>query len=208
VLWIGGATDSGKTTIAQRIAEKHGLQVYHYDRHDAIQITSLAQASEYYQAFLSASLDERWVQPEPQDLLAFVLQSFQDRFPLVVEDLLALPREPKILAEGYGLTPELLSPILSSKHQAVWLIPTAAFKWESMQRRGKPSFRNQTSDPERATRNIFERDRLIAEQVKEQARVHDLDVYEVDGSTSLEEMVTLVERHFGLAKPNSDHNSF
>jgi hypothetical protein len=29
VLWIGGATDSGKSTAAQKLAQRHQLQVYH-----------------------------------------------------------------------------------------------------------------------------------------------------------------------------------
>ncbi len=32
VLWIGGAPDAGKTSIANLLAEKHQLQVYHFDR--------------------------------------------------------------------------------------------------------------------------------------------------------------------------------
>ncbi|UGQ15706.1 hypothetical protein LO772_30295 [Yinghuangia sp. ASG 101] len=35
MLWIGGAQWSGKTTVAEIIAEEHGLTVYHYDFHDA-----------------------------------------------------------------------------------------------------------------------------------------------------------------------------
>ena len=30
-LWIGGAQWSGKTTVAEAIATRHGLTVYHYD---------------------------------------------------------------------------------------------------------------------------------------------------------------------------------
>jgi len=133
VLWIGGATDTGKTTISRIIAERYGLQIYNYDRHDLPQVERLAQTLPRYRAFLDASLDERWVHPEPEDLLQFVLRGFQDRFPLVVEDLLDLPKEPMIVAEGFGFTPELLSPILSSKRQAIWLVPTEDFKWASME---------------------------------------------------------------------------
>jgi hypothetical protein len=113
VLWIGGATDTGKTTISHIISERYGLQVYNYDRHDLPQMKRLAGTSPRYRAFLDASLDERWVHPDPGDLLHFLLQSFRDRFPLVVEDLLDLPTEPLIVVEGFGLTPELLFPVLS-----------------------------------------------------------------------------------------------
>jgi 2-phosphoglycerate kinase len=196
VLWIGGATDTGKTTISRIIAERYGLQIYNYDRHDLPQVERLAQTLPRYRAFLDASLDERWVHPEPEDLLQFVLRGFQDRFPLVVKDLLDLPKEPMIVAEGFGFTPELLSPILSSKRQAIWLVPTEDFKWASMERRNKPSFRDEVSDPKRATRNIFIRDMLLAKQVRAQAQSRGLTVYEIDGSRSVEEMAVLIEQHF------------
>lgn len=34
VLWIGGATDSGKTSVARALAQTYGLQEYHYDLFD------------------------------------------------------------------------------------------------------------------------------------------------------------------------------
>jgi hypothetical protein len=196
VLWIGGATDSGKTTLAQMIAARYTLQRYHYDRHDLPQVKHLAQTLPRYRAFLDASLDERWIHPEPEDLLQFVLQVFQDRFSLVLQDLLALPQRPMIVAEGFGLTPELLGPLLSSKRQAVWLLPTRDFKRASMRRRNKPSFRDQVSDPARATRNVFRRDMLLARQLKMQALSRGLTLYKVDGSRSAKEMATLIEQHF------------
>jgi hypothetical protein len=193
VLWIGGATDSGKTTIARIIAQRCGLQVYHYDRHDLPHVERLAQTLPHYRAFLDASLDERWVHPEPEELLRFLLRSFQDRFPLVVEDLLDLPREPGIVAEGFGFTPDILWPVLSSRRQAVWLVPTEDFKRASMERRNKPSFKDQVSDPERATRNVLVRDMLLAQEVAAQASSLGLTLYEVDGTRSIEEMATLVQ---------------
>jgi len=196
VLWIGGATDSGKTTVSQIIAQRHGFQVYNYDRHDLPQIERLAETHAGYRAFLAASVEEKWVQPEPEDLFQFTLQAFRDRFPLVIEDLLALPGATTIVAEGHGLIPELVAPVLSGKRQAIWLVPTEEFKRVSMERRNKPSFRDDASDPERATNNVFARDMLLAERVKAQVQVRSLTAYEVDGSRSSEEMATLVEQHF------------
>ena len=196
VLWIGGATDTGKTTASQIIAERHGLYVYSYDRHDRPQIERLARTHAHYRAFLAASLEENWVRPKPEALLEFTLQAFRDRFPLVIEELLALPRDPMVV-EGHGLMPELVAPVLSSKRQAIWLVPTEAFKWASMRRRNKPSFRDKVSDPKRATSNVFRRDMLVAATVEAQAEAQGLTVYEVDGSRTAKEMATLIEQHFG-----------
>jgi hypothetical protein len=65
-----------------------------------------------------------------------------------------------------------------------------------MERRSKPSFREETSDPERAANNVFTRDMLLAERVKAQVQIWGLTVYEVDGSRSSEDVATLVEQHF------------
>jgi shikimate kinase len=196
VLWIGGATDAGKTTVSHIIARRLGFQIYDYDRRDLPQIKRLAQSNLTYQAFLTASVEERWVRPEPEELLQLTLQAFRDRFPLVIEEILDLPREPMVVAEGHGFIPELVAPVLLSKHQAIWLVPAEEFKKDSMKRRNKPSFRSKTSDPERATRNVFMRDMLLAELVKAQVRMLGLTVYEIDGSQPAGEIATLVEQHF------------
>jgi len=196
VLWIGGGTDSGKTTISRIIAERYGFQIYNYDQHDLPQMECLAQAMPHYRLFLSETLDERWVRPEPEDILQRTLQAFQDRFPLVVEELLGMPKDPMIVAEGFGFTPELLSPLLPSSRQAIWLVPTEEFKRASMERRNKPSFKDKVSDPERATRNLFLRDMLLAKQVKLQAQSFGMTVYEIDGALPVEQIAALVEQHF------------
>jgi adenylate kinase family enzyme len=196
VLWIGGATDSGKSTAAQKLAQRHLLQFYHYDKRDLAHHEQLAKTIPAYRDFLDASLDERWVYPEPEELLQRTLRSFQDRFSLVIEDLLALPKEQQIVAEGFGLLPEFLAPLLSGPAQALWLVSTAEFKRASMLRRGKPSFRAQVSDPERAKANLYRRDLLLADYLNEQVVKYGYTVYEVDGSDSPEELTNRIEQHF------------
>jgi hypothetical protein len=43
---------------------------------------------------------------------------------------------------------------------------------------------------------VFERDMLLAGQLRAQAQSRGLTVYEVDGSRSDQEMATLIEHHF------------
>jgi 2-phosphoglycerate kinase len=193
VLWLGGGTDAGKSTISRIIAERYGLQIYDYDQRDIPQTNRLAETITHYRDFLEASDEERWIHPEPEDLLYEAIQSFKDRFPLVVEELLAMPKEPVILAEGFGLAPELIFPLLSDKRQAIWLVPSETFKWSSMNRRRKFTW---MSDPERAIYNLFTRDMLLSEWVVEQAGLRGLKVEVVDGSCSVEEMADVVDRHF------------
>jgi hypothetical protein len=196
VLWIGGATDAGKSTIARNLADRYGLVVYHYDKQDAIHHDRLAGTVPQIRKFMEASLDERWVYPEPAALFEFLFVAFSCRFPLVVEDLLALTANKPIVAEGFGLLPDLVDPILSSPWQAIWLVPTETFKWESMARRGKPSFAKLTSNPEKARMNLFARDTMLADYYREHVTAYGYTLYEIDGSASSEEMTTLVHDHF------------
>lgn len=161
VLWIGGGTDAGKTTVAKLLAKRHELQLYNYDHHDLAQHERLAQTFAHHRAWLNASDEDRWIIPEAEDLVQRALRSFRDRQPLVIEELLALPKEPLIIAEGFGFTPELISPLLSSQNQAIWLVPTESFKWASMKQRGKFTRRLEWSNPERAINNLFTRDLLL-----------------------------------------------
>jgi 2-phosphoglycerate kinase len=196
VLWIGGATDAGKSTVAQNLAQRHGFGVYHYDETDIAHHEKLANTSSEIRKFNEASLDERWVYPDPQALFERALNSFALRFPLVVDDILALSIDETIIAEGFGLLPELLHPILSSRYQAIWFVPTEAFKRDSMARRGKPSFGKLTSDPEKAKTNLFTRDMLLADYYRKQAEAYGYALYEVEGSRSVAEMTELVDKHF------------
>ncbi len=196
VLWIGGATDTGKSTIAQTLAARHEMYVYHYDKTDAEHHIKLSKTVPEIQTFNKASLDERWVIPEPKFLYERLLFSFHHRFPLVMEDLLRLPNDKPVIAEGFGFLPEHIHPLLSSDHQAIWLAPTELFKRDSMERRGKPSFGKLTSNPEKAKANLFERDRLLVEYYRKQVRSYGYTLCEIDGSRSVEQVTDLVEAHF------------
>jgi hypothetical protein len=83
-----------------------------------------------------------------------VICSWTERFALVLEDLRALPREPPIVAEGAGLFPALVAPLVARPQQAIWLVPTAAF-CATMRRRRRSAMPAQTSDPERAWCNLI-----------------------------------------------------
>jgi hypothetical protein len=200
VCWIGGATDAGKTSVARTLSCKHRLPVYHYDAHDVRHHDRLAERSAEYAVFLGKTLDERWVQPTPEEIASRAWQAFQDRFPLVLEDLttLSLPEGMSVIAEGYGLTPRLVLPLLAKPSQFVCLSPTDEFKLASMQRRGKGHLGGQVGDPQRAADNLRRRDRLIADRLRLEARSLGVDVIEVDGPMSIDELATALGSRFGL----------
>jgi len=182
-LWIGGATDAGKTTVARRLARLHALALFECDRRDAAEHQRIAAVSPAYRTFLDMDVEARWVTTTPQWLLENTLTSFAERFPLILQSIHELARRGRpVLAEGWDLTPDLVAPHLDDPRRAIWLIPTEAFKRRSWAARDKPSFRRQVSDPERAVHNAFARDVLLGEEIARQAAAHGFDVMIVDGS--------------------------
>jgi len=149
-------------------------------------------------AFLAMSMDERWVLRSPVRMAEMELLEFRERFGLVLEDLAAVDA-PGVVAEGFGLLPELVAPHLSSPRQAIFLLPTPAARERNYASRGWAGI-DGTSDHDRASRNKLERDALLTEHVRRTARSHGLATVELDGSQPLEAIITLVERHFGLAR--------
>ena len=204
VLWIGGSPCAGKSTIGHTIARTHVFLSYHLDpmgRNHAAR--RLAAGDPALEAFLKMSMDQRWLERSVDALVQEVLTSWSQECRLALEDLLAMPREWFIVAEG-NFFPECLAPALSSRHQAIWLTPTAPFceqirrqrDAQQASRRARHGVANESSDPQARLRKLIERDCRLAEHVKQQAEQRQLVVYEVDGGRSLDEMTALVEQHF------------
>jgi 2-phosphoglycerate kinase len=196
ILWIGGATDSGKSTVAHNLAQRYGIFVYHYDKVDNEQMEKLAKTIPEVHQFFNASMEERWIHPTPKMMFDFLLILFPHRFQLVIESLLEMPKDKPIIVEGFGLLPELVHPLLSNHHQAIWFVPTEKFKWESMTRRGKPSFASSLTNPEQARINLFTRDMMLADYYRKQVLSSGYTLCEIDGSQSADEVTDLVEFHF------------
>ncbi len=201
VYWIGGGSGAGKTTIARRIAAQHGLRVYATDDVMADHARrSTPEDSPLLHRFMAMDMDERWVNRPPKTLLETFHWFQGEGFNLIIEDLLCFSREPGVIVEGFRLLPRLVQPFLSVSTRAVWLLPTPAFREAVVKSRGGSAwgFLARTTDPERALRNLLERDRMFTEILREETARLELPAIEVDTTMTEDELVRRVTEAFGL----------
>ena len=185
VLWIGGPPAAGKTAVATRIARRHGLRWYcadtrtwqHRDR-------ALAAANRAAQRWERMTPDERWVRSTPAEMLAMSLH--EERGPMVLDDLRALPGSPLVIAEGSVLPAHAISTGIADRSRAVWLIPTADFQRALLAARSTPA------GP--TALYVLLRDRIAGE-----ADQHGVRILTIDGSLDLDATVAAVDELFAEA---------
>ena len=191
VYWIGGGSAAGKSTIARRIAAEHGLQLYstddamadHSKRSTPVDCPLLHQ-------FMAMDMDERWLNRSPNDMLETFHWFRGEGFSMIVEDIVRLSKEPGVIVEGFRLLPHLVKPLLAVRSHAVWLIPSPEFRQAVIESRGGPQwgFIGKTSNPEKALRNLLERDAMFTQRLYEEALRLELNTIAVDTTMTVDDL--------------------
>jgi hypothetical protein len=198
-LWIGGGQWAGKTTVTGLLADRLDLVQYHYDFHDARGHDDRRLAARVRRGEPAADTDGEaiWIRPTPAEMAERILAGFPERFGWVLDDLSGLVTRHPIVAEGWGLRPELVAAVTDDLRRMVVLVPTEQWRRHqaaTLPRAGRVSI--PVSDPELAARNRFERDRIIGEDAARQARGRGIRVIEVDGTRSPEAITDEVSTQF------------
>ena len=205
VYWIGGPPDAGKTTVSRIVAEALGGVAYRQDGEEPNHLRKSDPATHPRGARLQTlieTLTERelfetlWLGKSPETMARDARLSWDERIDFICDDLLELPTDRPIVAEGPGFFPNVIVPLLTDPRSAIWLVPTAEFKRESHARREKSAWRTMTSDPERALRNHIERDIIMAGMYRDALAAYGLPWIEVDGSKPVEVIADEVARRF------------
>ncbi|MDT0318763.1 hypothetical protein [Streptomyces millisiae] len=203
-LWIGGGQWAGKSTVARLLAVRYGVTVYHYDYQDARAHEDRRVAGRVARGepVGGPGVDDVWVRRTPEEMAAETLAGFPERFEWALDDLRALVSGRPIIAEGWGLRPELVVPIVDSPRRMVVMVPTDGFRWRQVRelpRAGAVGHR--VSDPARAQANRLARDELVAADAVRVARRLGVRVVEVDGSRDAAGVAEVVAEHFGPYLP-------
>jgi 2-phosphoglycerate kinase len=200
ILWMGGSPCSGKSSIANLLAEQYGLVLYHVDemlnRH-LEQVTHETQPNLY--KWTHTPWDDLWMQP-PETLLQEAIGCYGEQLEMILQDLRALAPQERILAEGCSLLPDRVAEVMAEQTHGIWVVPSESFQRRAYRVRGAwvEDILAQCRDPEQAYQNWMDRDAAFARWIARRARALDLCVLTVSGQRTIEENAAIVARHFGL----------
>ncbi|MEU3938067.1 hypothetical protein AB0E85_39555 [Streptomyces sp. NPDC029044] len=195
VYWIGGGSGAGKSTMARRLARRHGWRLYATDDVMADHARrSTATEAPLLHTFMAMDMDERWVHRSPRTMLDTFHWFRGEAFGLIVEDVARMPRETPVVVEGFRLLPHLVEPLLTAPGHAVWLLPTPDFRRAAFESRAasEARFTQRTCDPLRAEHNLAVRDALFTERLHEETARLGLPAVTVDGTLTEDELAEQV----------------
>jgi hypothetical protein len=202
VYWIGGSPCSGKSSIVDLLAMERAsvnqVTVYscddHFDKH--LQQTTIENQPEFYRV-RNMNWDDLWMRPVAKQV-EHELAIYREQFWMIVDDLLALPNDRPILAEGAALLPELVVAVMAQPNQAFYVVPTPEFQWRMYEKRPWiHHILDECRDPGQAFKNWMERDVGFGAYVTVTAVSHNFPVIHVDGSHTIAENAAQVASHFG-----------
>lgn len=192
--WIGGGSGAGKSTVARRLAAEHDLRLYSTDKAMRPHAARLsAEEAPLLAAFAAMDLDERWALRSPREMLETFHWFAGEGFELILDDVRALP--PPVLVEGFRLLPRLVP-----RGHAVWLLPTPAFRRAAFESRdGLWDIAGRTNHPERALRNLLERDAMFTDHLRAETARLELPAIEVEVGMAEDDLAARVAAALVLA---------
>ncbi|GAA4986245.1 hypothetical protein [Actinopolymorpha pittospori] len=187
VIWLGGGSGAGKTTISRAIAYRFDLAWYRVDAHGYAHRDRLIAIGELSADAAAETHDQRWLEPTPEDLAIRFIEGAEREFPLILEDLRTMAADIAVIVEGPQLFPQLVAPYLSDPGWGLWLLPTPEFRRTALAARFNAS--QSTSDAERAQEKLLTRNSILDGRTRSEATTLGLRVVDVDGRRDLPTMI-------------------
>lgn len=196
IYYIGGSPCSGKSTVAEALAEHYGLTYFKVDDHlEEFTTLGAAEGLPVCQQILHMTANETWMRP-PAVQCQEELDYYAEIAPFVAEKLHQLPAS-RVIAEGAAFLPSLMKGVDPARY--ISIIPSREFQFSRYrQRPWVPHVLRDCTDQEAAFANWMERDALFAESIREQCVKAGFTCLLTDGSVSPEVRLEQVADHFQL----------
>ena len=201
IYYLGGSPCAGKSTIAEKIAEKYGFQYYKVDERLMKFIEKGGEDGDKWLKHISEiSLDQLWLR-DPVMLNEEELFTYERLFPYFVSELDKLEKNVPVITEGAAFLPRLVNKLGVDKAHYVCMVPSREFQIHHFKKRLPiwiNDYLSSCSDKETAFHNWMERDVLFALSVLEQAKGIGYETLVVDGSKTVDENFQFVAKTFKL----------
>ena len=196
VLWIGGAADSGKTTISRWFVEKKGYQRYSADKTGRDHLEKLVQTGTKHEKYIKSVLAEHWTGYTAREIAEHALAISRERFQFVIEDIKELSKTIPVIAEGVAFTPEIVQSVLISEYQAIWLVPTKEMMETSFRRKVRFLASRMGHEAKTTINVLLQANMHLMAIIQSQANQYGYKVYQVVRTRSVEENAAAVWAHF------------
>ena len=200
IYYIGGSPCSGKSTVAEILAEKYDLYYFKVDDFlEEYTKMGAAKGCEICKKQEEMSPEEIWMR-EPQLQCEEEFAFYEEVFEFVMADLQKI-NATGIITEGAAYLPKLMKERGVSQNRYMAITPTAEFQIEHYKRREwVPYVLEGCSDKEKAFSNWMNRDILFAKEVQRQCAEEQYTSVINDGSITVEELVEKAVSCFDLAE--------
>jgi hypothetical protein len=186
VFWLGGGCGSGKTTIARVVTRRLDLRMFAVDGYTyAHAERSKRGGFPLNRAVAELTPEQRWARP-PAELAEWFAAVAAERLEMILADLRDLGPGPTVVVEGPQLFPDLIAPLMRTREHGLWLLPTPEFGRHGVSGRRAGGLKGEAAQRRR------ERDVLLTEMNRQQARRHNLPTAQVDGNRSLADTIDMV----------------
>lgn len=196
---IGGSPCAGKSTVAEILSKKYDLYYFKVDDFlDRFTELGAAKGGSICQKQMEWSFEQIWMR-DPQLQCVEEFQFYQEIFEHVWADLQQYSGKKGVITEGAAYVPRLVKEMGVPHNRYISITPTEEFQVYHFQKREfVPFILKDCSDKEKAFANWMGRDVLFAKEVQRQCAEENYVSIVNDGSVPVDEMVSMVEKHFGL----------
>jgi hypothetical protein len=200
ILWIGGGACGGKTTLADSLAKKYGLLPYHPE--ELLEDHKRVASAEEHPALFSRFHGWEWYFNRPIDEYIQATNAVgQEQFEMVVLDLVRLSAQWRVIIDGFLLDPLVLERLTGPDKVMFLFADEETIRkcfFDRQDKRDLVDLINSLRDPAGTREHVV---RMVCEHSARKRAAAEASGFKVilrNRDTTLEDMVSVAETHFGL----------